>query len=271
MSEILVPVAGLPQGRPTLDYAGLLARRLGLGAAVLSVAPGAWQEEAARRTAEEAAAGLEGARVVVRVGDPAVEILAEAGRPGYGFLVVGPRDRPGLREALLGTVAQRLVERSPLPTVVVAPGRLALDRILVATGGRRWGQAAIRAGSELARAVGARMAVLHVAPSAPGMYAGLRTMEERLEDLLGRDTEEARHLHWAARHCKEEGVAAEIVLRHGVVEDEILQELGQGDYDLLVLGRLPPVGPLPRLLMGSLAPEVVVRSPVPVLVVPAAG
>lgn len=270
-SEILVPVAGLPQGRATLEYARMLAELLGLSVAVLSVAWRTGAEERARETAEAALAlmGEVPGRAVVRVGDPAAQILGEAREARYRLMVLGPRDRPGLREAILGTVAQRLVDRTPLPTVVVSGEGKKPARILVATGGRRRAQAAIRAGASLAAAAGASVSVLYVTPPAPGMYYGLRPMEERLEDFLRQDTREARHLQWAVGYLEEQGVTVELLLRHGVVENEIVAELERGGQDLLVLGRVTSRFPLPRLLLGNLAPEVVVRSPVPVLVVPA--
>lgn len=68
------------------------------------------------RAAPEAAAG----HTKVRIGDPAREVLAEAGEWGADMVVVGSHGRTGVSRFLIGSVAERVV-RHALCDVLVIP------------------------------------------------------------------------------------------------------------------------------------------------------
>ncbi|HVP67666.1 MAG TPA: universal stress protein [Anaeromyxobacteraceae bacterium] len=65
--------------------------------------------------------GAPSARCEKAIGDPAAEVLERAKTGGYDLLVVGTRGRTGLAHALLGSVAERVVRRSPIPVLTVHP------------------------------------------------------------------------------------------------------------------------------------------------------
>lgn len=52
-------------------------------------------------------------------GKPDHRIVAHASEDAYDLIVIGSHGREGLSEALLGSVAERVVRRSPIPVVVV--------------------------------------------------------------------------------------------------------------------------------------------------------
>lgn len=54
--------------------------------------------------------------------DPAEAIAEFAGRVGVQLVVVGSHGRTGIRRALLGSVVQGIIRRSPVPVVVVRQG-----------------------------------------------------------------------------------------------------------------------------------------------------
>jgi nucleotide-binding universal stress UspA family protein len=69
------------------------------------------------------AEGMGAARVGTAkgIGEPAVEI-AELAREGhYDLIVVGTHGRTGIRHALLGSVAERIVRRSGTPVLTIHP------------------------------------------------------------------------------------------------------------------------------------------------------
>lgn len=69
------------------------------------------------------AAGMGAARVTTAkgIGEPAAEI-AELAREGqYDLIVVGTHGRTGIRHALLGSVAERIVRRSGSPVLTIHP------------------------------------------------------------------------------------------------------------------------------------------------------
>ena len=72
-----------------------------------------------RRLAE----GMGAARVVTAkgIGEPALEIVELARDGGFDLVVVGTHGRTGLRHALLGSVAERVVRRASSPVLTVHP------------------------------------------------------------------------------------------------------------------------------------------------------
>ncbi|HYB69842.1 MAG TPA: universal stress protein [Candidatus Bathyarchaeia archaeon] len=58
---------------------------------------------------------------VVRFGDPVTQILEEAETFGADLIVVGTAGRSGIGRVLLGSVAERVFGRSPVPVMLVRP------------------------------------------------------------------------------------------------------------------------------------------------------
>jgi nucleotide-binding universal stress UspA family protein len=73
-----------------------------------------WRGEAERL-------GASGARTAKSVGEPAVEIVEFATSGRFDLVVIGTRGRSGLRHALLGSVAERVVRRATCPVLTVHP------------------------------------------------------------------------------------------------------------------------------------------------------
>jgi nucleotide-binding universal stress UspA family protein len=67
------------------------------------------------------AAGVE-ARLLLREGDPADEIVTAAQAGGYDLIVVGHRGLSPVRAFLLGSVSDRVVSHAPCSVLVVRPG-----------------------------------------------------------------------------------------------------------------------------------------------------
>src|SRR5262249_24891186 len=79
--------------------------------------------DAARRALREFADEHGVSRAVLREGDVAIEILGAAKDLGARMIVMGTHGRGGLAHALLGSVTERVVRRSPIPVVTVRAGR----------------------------------------------------------------------------------------------------------------------------------------------------
>lgn len=201
-------------------------------------------------------------------GRPTEEILAACSRHRTDVVVVGAHARSTVGRLFLGSVSEELARRSTVPVLVVrerAEG-LSAARILVAVDHDPPSRAAARAGAELARRLGVRLAAIHVVewPGAPSFgnsmfgysYAAAVdvtpevldkercTIAQSLEDELG------------------EGVDLHVVV--GRPEGEILR-LAQPD-DIVVCGTHGR-GALGRLAFGSVAIKLLRRAPCPVLVV----
>lgn len=104
---VLVHVYGLP----VYTYPGLEPALL----------PGFHSEvaAAAKRALDQLAAAQGGLRAILREGDAATEILDTAKELGARFIVMGTHGRRGLSHLFLGSVAERVVRRSPIPVMTV--------------------------------------------------------------------------------------------------------------------------------------------------------
>ncbi len=79
--------------------------------------------KAARRSLDAAAAILERSgwktRTMLTAGAPVADLLAAAAKGGADLLVVGKRGTSGVPRLLLGSVAEGILDRSPIPVLVV--------------------------------------------------------------------------------------------------------------------------------------------------------
>ncbi len=64
-----------------------------------------------------------GIRKIVRVGVPHREILLAVGEEKADLVILGARGRGQLAESLFGSTAEKVFRRSPVPVLVVRPGR----------------------------------------------------------------------------------------------------------------------------------------------------
>jgi nucleotide-binding universal stress UspA family protein len=269
--NILVCVAGLPYGEPTIRFAGTVAGLTESSLTLLHVAPRDCDRANSVQVLDAAVGLLPDLAVETsfRQGNPARMILAEIGDNGYDMVIIGANQTPGLRQRLLGSVARQVTSRSPVSVLVVKSTKSDLSRLLICTGGAKVSELAIETGAMLAKAAGARATLLHVIGSVPSMYTGLEEIEETLSELLQTDTLFARHLRHGAETLSARGVKAELRLRMGGVTGEILREIDDGEYGLLVVGasrwwgRGLPTG----WLLGDITREVVDNAPCSVLVV----
>jgi len=260
----------MPYARRTVRCGHLVARATEAQVTVLTVLDRPQEAQQAQAILNHARQMLEGLAVETKTrrGLPAEEILLEVEEGGYDLVVIGAREVLSWAEQLLGSVARQIVSRTKVPVLVVKGSCSSLDRVLICTGGREYAEPAIEVGTRLAKATGARVTILHVISPPPTMYTGLREMEERVADFLGRDTPEARHLKGAAEVLQRHDVQGELELRQGVVADEILHKARKGNYDLIVVGSSYGQSGIRRYLLGDVTRQILDRSTRPVLVVP---
>jgi nucleotide-binding universal stress UspA family protein len=100
----------------------------------------------------------------------------------------------------------------------------------------------------------------------PAMYANLVRMEENVPQLLQSKSELGTNLRRQKRELDRLGVSADVHLRHGIVIDEVFEEVREGDYDLIVTGTSQARGLLRHYIMGDLTRSILNRASIPVLV-----
>src|SRR5437879_13352097 len=102
-----------------------------------------------------------------------------------------------------------------------------LTRFLICTGGKEFIEPAVQFTGRLAAAVNASVTLLHVMAEPPAMYADLVRMEENVGQLLQSKSELGTNLRRQKRELDRLGVSAEVHLRHGIVIDQVFEEIGR--------------------------------------------
>lgn len=179
-------------------------------------------------------------------------LLEEAESFRADVIVVGRRGRSGLERLLVGDTTLKLLEHAHC-SVLVVPRKAELQgrRLLVATDGSRFADAAAVAAGNLARMWRTPVTVVSVGvPShAPERRAQAPAVVERLVSLLAK-----------------EGIAAEGEVPEGGTADMIVAAAQRNEADLIVMGNHGRTG-FERLLVGSKSQRVLERSPCAVLIV----
>lgn len=211
------------------------------------------------------------AELITKAGRPVTEIVKRTRETPYDVVVIGAERRPGRTPALRSVKAYQIIEAVAPPVLVVLGERPALRRILLcSTSGVQAGKAVELTGA-IANGAKAEVTLFHVLAAPPAMYAGLLQQEEDVELLLHSDSALGRRLRQQQEALTQLGVACTVRLRHGLVVPELLMELRQVEYDLVVAGSSPARDPLRAYMMGNVTREIVNHAQWPVLVVRTGG
>ncbi|HVR69902.1 MAG TPA: universal stress protein [Vicinamibacteria bacterium] len=216
---------------------------------------------------ESAALRLAGARAVrrvVRPGPPRRAVVAEAEEGSYGLVIVPPAGRNALQRMLKGSRVASVVRGVHAPVLVARRPPSRLDRVLAAVSGGDASEAVVAAAAELASGLEGHVDYLHVAsevalPFAP--HDGRPHAPD--EDVAGAPPDA---LHSAQAALARAGHTGALVVREGLVVDEVLDAFEAGAYDLLVVGASSQVEH-PRLGGENVTQRIVLGCPGSVLVV----
>ena len=177
------------------------------------------------------------------------------------LIVIGSTHHGPIGRVLAGTVAARLFQGAPCAVMVAPRGWSArehagLGLIGVGYDGSDESRIAVARAAELARAFGATLRVITIAP-----YIGRDAESAPAEELRPTWAETVKQ----GADAVPDEVPTERVLRLGREATELA--LQGVELDLLVVGSRG-YGPLRRTLVGSVSGELVRTAPCPVLVVP---
>lgn len=285
--KVLVPLDGTAQAAVALPLARAVAHATGAAIVLLRVVephlldPGAPEQAAAEDYLAGVAAELRKAdvgvdAVVRRAESPADAIVGEA--RGTDLIVMATHGRGGLERAVLGSVAQHVVQNTRVPIFLVRPGGQrvnALKALLVPVDGSPGGSLALGLAVPLARASGARIVLLQVVVSVLqaavadvyGMPLGidpswddeaLAAAQQYVTGLAAR----LQHAGIPAEGRAIMGPLGETPLGHvGRVIAEAADEM---PVDAIVMSTRALTGPL-RTVLGSTADEVARAAHRPVL------
>lgn len=207
---------------------------------------------------------------VVRRGRAASVIIEEATAFGADVVVIGSRGHGRIASLVLGSVSSEVVDHAPCP-VLVARGAT-VGQVVFATDGS---PAAAIAESLLAgwpMFANVPITVVSVAEVEFPWAAGIApTMVQAVEEAYARDLRDARAAHQrlvdeATARLRAAGRTVAGEMREGGAADEVLAAAADHHADLVVVGSRGNTG-LKRLLLGSVARNVLLGSQASVLVV----
>jgi len=209
----------------------------------------------------------EGVRVSsdVRVGSAISIILEVVEERKATMIAMATHGATGLKRILLGSVAEVILRKSPVPVFVVRPfwteaeappeasETVPMRNLLVPVDGSDLAELAVPAALELARLFEARAILLRVLEESPeGDAAEVREAEEHLDAI--------------ARTFERRGIDTFTLVQKGDPVEEIVSNVRFHHADLIVMTTHGRSG-LNRLVTGSVTEQVLRRAPVPLLVV----
>ena len=268
--KILICSDGMPASENAIDLAALLAGPLKAEVTLLGIVEKSTDEPPLREALERQAHSLqrENAQpdIVVSAGEPVRQIFDQTLKTRYDLVLVGAR-WTGATGHYWRSERMYEVIKAIQPPVLVAIGECKrLKRFLVCTGGKEFIERAVQFTGEIAAAVGASVTLLHVMAEPPAIYVKLVQLEENVDHLLESKSELGTNLRREKRELERLAVPAEVRLRHGIVIDQVFEEVRAGDYDLIVTGTSQARGLFGHYIMGDLTRVILNRANCPVLV-----
>jgi nucleotide-binding universal stress UspA family protein len=240
--RVLVCTESRPDSAPTAAFASQLGLISGAETTLLGVAHSgrdvADTEAAMTRVGEKlsSAASLE---LVLRVGDPSHEIIGVAGERDFDLVVLSRHRKRRLPPLVSRSGTQVLARNIASHLLLVRNPPEHIRKILVCSSGETPSIHTLPLAGKLISPAMAEVSLIHVMsqvalrPDSPASE-----LEETAGEAMGRKTLEGDRLEQGIRLLADAGVRTPIrpVLRHGLVVDEVLAEIEDGGYDLVVLG-----------------------------------
>jgi nucleotide-binding universal stress UspA family protein len=300
--RIVVPLDGSPFGDTAIGFATAIARRAGamielihvhvphhIDGNLFTVTPYMYEgvldvdaefdhellsreleslRERALRLADEE--GLTAtARLVTGRIESAVEHEAEEFHAD--LIVMATHARSGFARARLGSVADAVVRQAKMPVLLVRPpdgpsDRLAVPdvrHILIAVDGSSFSEQILEPAAELARLFGADVTLVHVEiPHGERTILGVKTGDAAIERMRQVSERYLQHMAETSRHLFEHPqLKAAVATFPAATVLDTARECEAGLIAMATHGR----GGLTRLILGSTANEVLIHSPVPIL------
>jgi nucleotide-binding universal stress UspA family protein len=206
------------------------------------------------------------AELTTKPGNTIEEIVRHTEEHAYDLIVIGAARKEAHGGFWMSSKSFKLIKELKPPVLSVAGDLSKIQRILICSGGKRYIDNAVRLAGEIAKGLGASITLLHVMPVTPALFATLPGIEQDTEVLLRSESELSINLRTGRETLQQLGVAADIRLRHGSVLEQILHEIHEGNYDLIVTGSALSRS-LRTYVLGDITREIVNRTNCAVLVV----
>jgi nucleotide-binding universal stress UspA family protein len=196
---------------------------------------------------------------LLKWGNVAEMILQTTVEEDCDLIVLGSRGLSGFKRLMLGSISNAVAAKAQRPILIIkqthqpSPDTPLWRRILVATGGSPWSDAAVEHAISLAQAQDLEVCLLCVEAKRSRFFSPLTA-------------EGTNILALAEDRAAVAGVPYHTQLAYGDVVSAVLNAATQQQSDLIVLGSRGLTG-FKRLMLGSISNAVAVTAPLPVLIV----
>lgn len=192
--------------------------------------------------------------IVIHQGEDSYRyIVDEAAKRHAEMIIMGRRGRTGLKRLMMGSVTAKVIGHAPCNVLVVPrAAKIELKKILVATDGSRYSDAAAMEAIGIAKRCGAKLTVISVVPS--------ELIAEKEQKAAECNIKNIKDL------AEKEGISVEGLIAEGKPYEAIVNTATEKNIDLIVVGSHGRTG-FEKLLMGSVTERVIGLSPCAVLVV----
>jgi nucleotide-binding universal stress UspA family protein len=202
-------------------------------------------------------------QILLKSGTVSEEIDKAIEESGADIVVMGTHGRTGIGRWIIGSTTESLLRTMPVPVLTVshATRPMNFERILFATDFSDASEPGFVYARDMARALQARLVVLHVLKTA--------SLEEPLTPRrreVARETAQSK-LAALVRDGASHGIDVEAFLAEGTPASEILRAAADNRADLILLN-ITARGTLERVLFGTTAEHIVKGANVPVLSIP---
>lgn len=263
--RILVALDGSPGSERGLEAALAFVRGRGADLSLLRVSAGPADSDAARRYLEDVCGRLGrdpgGVEMHVRHGAPAEQILKFVQDVGVDLVAMSTHARRGWGGGLAGSVTREVLRRTEVPVLVVRPevSPRADGRLVVALDGSPASELALADAARLARRLNEQVDLVRIsAPLVTASGVGEPPLMVSADD-------HAPYLAAKVQGMSERGVRARPVSKPGGAAAEVVRHARECEARLICMTTHGRSG-VARLLLGSVAEEIVRTSPCPVLV-----
>jgi len=269
--KILVCSDGSERSKRAISFAAIIAIATKAETTIFGIAQDHQQETKLRGVLMEEGEKLKanGVRVEIatKSGDPVTEIVQLTRDQVYDLVAIGV-ERRGAQEFFLPSAKAYSITEAISPPVLIVPcERPQLKRILICSGGGPYIENAVKFAAAIAKELSAQVALLNVIPAPPAMHGTLYRRQRDVESLLKSESALARNLRNEKKIIEDAGVPVTIRIGHGIVIDQILNEVTKGDHDLVVAGSWAIRNRWRAYMIGNITREIVNRTDRPVLVI----
>jgi nucleotide-binding universal stress UspA family protein len=205
------------------------------------------------------------AELITKSGKPIEEILKRTRETVYDLVVIGAARKENRGAFWMSSKTYKLIKEIRSPVLSVAGKSGSINRILICSGGKRYIDDAVLLTGKIASGLGATVALLHVTSEPPGILSYLPRMEQTTEAVLRSQSELGQNLRREKETLEALGVRTEVKMRHGEVLREILREIRDGNYDLVVTGSALSHS-FRTYVLGDITREIINRATCAVLV-----